>query len=246
MEIEQYLDQLARDSERLGDAAAAAGTDANVPTCPGWTVTDLLQHMVGGDEWARTIVERGRQGDTSRVLPTEPDPAMTGDALVEAFRAGATALVETLGSTDPSTPVWTFSAADRTARFWQRRRAQETSVHRFDAESAADDPTPLDAVMAADGIDEFLVAFLPRLADNVAALGDATIHVHCTDVEGEWLVTQRDGDLSVTREHAKGDAAARGSASDLMLFLWGRVPVTSLEVFGDADLLARFGEAIRV
>ena len=42
METEQYLDQLAQNSERLADAAAAAGTEAAVPTCPEWTVTDLL------------------------------------------------------------------------------------------------------------------------------------------------------------------------------------------------------------
>jgi hypothetical protein len=52
--------------------------------------------------------------------------------------------------------------------------------------------------------------------------------------------------VTVTREHAKGDVAARGTASDLLLFLWGRVPADSLEVFGDADLLARFSQAIRV
>ncbi len=246
MELQEYLGQLTRDSQRLGDAAAAAGTDAPVPTCPGWTVTDLLQHMVRGDEWARTIVERGERGDTSRVVPAEPDATITGDALVQAFRDGAAAMIDVLASADPATSVWTFSAADRTARFWQRRRAQETSVHRYDAESAAGTTTPLDPVMAADGIDEFLVNFLPRLTDNVAALGDATIHVHCTDVEGEWLVAQRDGEVAVTAEHAKGDVAARGSASDLMLFLWGRRSADSLEVFGDADLLARFSQAIKV
>ena len=66
--------------------------------------------------------------------------------------------------------------------------------------------------------------FLPRLADNFDAVGDGTLHLHCTDVEGEWLVARRDGEVTVTREHAKGDVAARGSASDLFLFLWGRVP----------------------
>ena len=47
METQQYLDQLAQNSERLADAAAAAGTGADVPSCPGWTVTDLLEALVG-------------------------------------------------------------------------------------------------------------------------------------------------------------------------------------------------------
>jgi uncharacterized protein (TIGR03083 family) len=247
MDTQQYLDQLARNSDRLADAAAAAGVDAPVPTCDGWTVADLLEHMIRGDLWARTIIEQGKQGVTDRVLPEAPADQPEGDALVPYFRDGAKALVDVLSSTDSSTPVWTFGAHDRTAAFWQRRRAQETAVHRFDAESAAGTPTPIDAGLAVDGIDEFLVTFLPRLADNFGTVGEGTIHVHCTDADGEWLIVLRDGQPpAVTREHAKGDVAARGTASDLQLFVWGRVPADSLEVFGDAELLQRFGQAIRV
>jgi len=246
METQEYLDQLTQNSERLADAAAAAGTDAPVPTCPGWTVADLLDHCVRGDAWARTLVERGKAGSTERVLPADSDPALQGDALVQAFRDGASALVDALSSVDPETPVWTFSSADRTAAFWQRRRSQETAVHRYDAQLAAGTPSPIDADLAVDGIDEFFTVFLSRLADNFGDVGDGTVHLHCTDVDGEWLLSCRDGDVSVTREHAKGDVAARGAASDLLLFLWGRVPADSLEVFGDTDLLARFREAIRI
>jgi predicted lipid carrier protein YhbT len=77
-------------------------------------------------------------------------------------------------------------------------------------------------------------------------MGDGTVHLHCTDVDGEWLFTRRDGEITVTAEHAKGDVAARGRASDLLLFLWGRVPATELEVFGDAALLERFSAGMRV
>src|SRR4051794_4472746 len=137
MEMQQFLDQLAQNSERLADAAKAAGTDAPVPSCAEWTVTDLLQHCRRGDAWARSIVEQGKAGSTERVLPGEIDTSVQGDALVEAFRAGARELVASLASVAPDTPVWTFSASNRTAAFWQRRRAQETTVHRYDAETAA-------------------------------------------------------------------------------------------------------------
>ncbi len=246
METQQYLDQLAQNSERLADAAGAAGVDAPVPSCPGWVVTDLLQHCVGGDAWARTIVEQGKAGSTDRVARGEADASLQGDALVEAFREGAHALVAALSSVGSDTPVWTFSSSDRTATFWQRRRSQETAVHRYDAELAAGTPTPLDAALAVDGIDEILTVFLPRLVENFDAMGDGTVHLHCTDVDGEWLLTRRNGEVTVTAEHATGDVAARGTASNLLLFLWGRVPADSLEVFGDADLLARFRQVIRV
>jgi uncharacterized protein (TIGR03083 family) len=246
METQQYLDQLAQNSERLADAAVAAGVDAPVPSCPGWTATDLLEHCMGGDTWARTIVEQGKAGSTDRVTRDEVEPSLEGDALVDAFRSGAQALVAALSSVTPDTPVWTFSSTNRTASFWQRRRAQETAIHRYDAELAAGTPTPIDTDLAVDGIDEILTVFLPRLADNFGPMGDGTVHLHCTDADGEWLFTRRDGEISVTAEHAKGDVAARGTASDLLLFVWRRVPVDALEVFGDAALLERFSEGMRV
>jgi len=243
METEQYLDRLTRDSELLADAAEAAGPDADVPTCPGWKISDLMVHMVQGDLWARRIVE---SRSTERTLPEMPADAPEGAALVPYFRAGARQLAETLATVPSGTSVWTFSADDRTARFWQRRRAQETAVHRVDAQAAIGAVGPIDTALAADGIDEFLFAFLPRLAGGLAGLGDATVHLHCTDTEGEWLITRTGDDVVVRREHAKGDVAARGSASDLLLFLWGRVPASTLEVFGDGALIERFQEAVRV
>ena len=50
---------------------------------------------------------------------------------------------------------------------------------------------------------------------------------------------KRDG-FDVTREHAKGDCALRGAASDLLLVLWRRRPMSTIDVVGDADVAARF------
>jgi uncharacterized protein (TIGR03083 family) len=181
---------------------------------------------------------------TERVKAEPPDDAPAGEALVAWFRDGAHALVDVLASTDPATPVWTFGS-DRTVAFWRRRRALESAVHRYDAQLAAGSPEPIEAQLAADGVDEFLGVFVPRWGKEVAAGGE-TLHFHCTDVEGEWLVSRDDQGVRVTREHAKGDVAARGPASDLMLFVWGRVPASQLEVFGDATLLDRFRTASRI
>jgi len=242
MDADRYLDALARESTALADAADAAGPDAPVPTVEGWTVADLVSHCASGDLWARRIVESDTPERASHDLP--PD-APTGAALVPYFREGARRLVELLTASDPEKSVWTFSPTDRTARFWRRRRAHETAIHRFDAQSAEGTSSPIDAEMAADGIDEFLTVFVARFGQDAVTAGE-TLHFHCTDVAGEWLVTREGDDLRITREHAKGDVAARGSASDLMLFLWGRVPAERLEVFGDAAALDRFRSATRV
>ena len=244
MESERYLTALARESEALAAAAAAAGPSAPVPSCPGWTVADLLVHCASGDLWARTIVE---QRTTQRVSADLPEDPPTGDALVPWFLDGAHALVVALTEVDPTTSVWTFSPADRTAEFWRRRRALETAVHRYDAQLAVGPSatTPIEAELAADGVDEYLTVYVPRWGKDVAGPGQS-LHFHCTDVEGEWLVVGTDDGVTVTREHAKGDVAARGSASDLMLFVWGREPASRLEVFGDAALLDQFSGAINV
>ena len=80
----------------------------------------------------------------------------------------------------------------------------------------------------------------------MTALDGVSVYLHCTDTEGEWLIVRDGDDLVVTREHAKGDVAARGSASDLLRFLWGRAAADQLEVFGDGEALARFREQITI
>jgi uncharacterized protein (TIGR03083 family) len=246
MDTDRFVDAVTDGSRRLADAAEVAGIDAPLPTCPGWTVRDLLEHVVGGDNWARTIVAQAGEGVIQSVDRMPPEPGLDGPVLLSVFRSGAEELAATLRAVDPATPAWTFSPSDRTAAFWRRRRAHESTVHRCDAEAAAGSPTGVDADLAVDGIDELLTVFLPRRAANFDAVGDATVHLHCTDADGEWLVARRDSELTVVREHAKGDVAVRGAAADLYLFVWGRVPADRLEVFGDTGLLDRFSRAISV
>ena len=135
--------------------------------------------------------------------------------------------------------MWSCTG-DQTAGFWSRRQANEVAVHRWDAELAAGDPTPIDNELAADGVDERLDML--RLFDAITGTGE-TIHLHCTDIDGEWVVTLSDEGPRTERVHAKSDVAVRGTASDLDLFVCGRVDATAFEVFGDAQLLERFQSA---
>ena len=71
--------------------------------------------------------------------------------------------------------------------------------------------------------------------------GEASVHLHCTDTDGEWMVRWAAGSPILTRERGKGDVAARGPAWSLLLACYGRLdPATSddVDVFGDAALLA--------
>jgi uncharacterized protein (TIGR03083 family) len=155
------------------------------------------------------------------------------------FRHGRDALLETLTNVDPATALWTWSD-NKTAGFVIRRMAQETGVHLWDAAAAADVVNPIDAVLASDGIDEFLSYFLNDTAEGAAPV-DGSVHIHCADVPGEWTIRPGEGEgFDVTREHAKGDCAIRGSASDILLALWRRVPLSVCDIVGDADVATRF------
>jgi hypothetical protein len=107
-------------------------------------------------------------------------------------------------------------------------------VHRADAEQALGRPVgAIEPALAVDGIDELLDVFLPVFGADRSPGDGRTVHLHATDAEGEWLLRFEAGEVAVEVGHAKGDAAVRGPAGDLLLWLWGRHPLEDLEVFGD-------------
>jgi hypothetical protein len=64
---------------------------------------------------------------------------------------------------------------------------------------------------------------VPRLiARDGVAVPASSFHIHCTDVDGEWLQWNEDGEYRWKRAHEKGDAALRGPAEVILLELWGR------------------------
>ena len=234
---DEYLGSYWRDGLGLASAAEAAGLKAPVRTCPGWSVADLVWHT-GEVHWFWAAVVEGRWSEPSAY--EEPDrPA--DDVLLTWYRGSVDRTLAILREVDPATPVWSWAPRGGTAGWVIRRMAQETAVHRWDAEDAAGSGWTIDPALAADGVDEFLDDFTGAVASDAVPL-DGTVHLHCTDVDGEWLIAQPDatGPLEVSREHAKGDVAVRGPASDLLLLLWRRRGLDGLEVFGDRSVADRF------
>lgn len=235
---EHYLSALQRDGTDLA-SAARGNLPARVPGCPEWTVADLVDHT--GEVHRFWIQIAGGVTDPRQAVRESP-PAP--DLVVEWYEEGLGKLLEKLRTVDPDQPIWTWAPVERPTASWiVRRMAQETAVHRWDAERAAGTRKPIEAELASDGVDELLYVFLP--ADpRLHRGGGETVHLHCTDVAGEWLVRLRAGGFEVTSEHAKGDAAVRGPASDLLLALWGRIPFDELEILGDETLPPKLLAAI--
>lgn len=227
-----YLIAIRHEGEALSRAAADLG--ARVPSCPDWSVADLVAHTGGVHRWVAEMVRTHADARLPRESLAAPP---TGPAALAWFDEGLAELLEVLTAADPDAPVWNWSGVDLRAGWWPRRMAHETAVHRWDAESAAGIPSPIDAELAADGIDEVLTIHLPNdFAYNPDDTRHGTVHLHCTDTDGEWLVTLHPNGVDVRREHAKGDAALRGTASDLDLYCWGRATAQPVEILGNPTI----------
>jgi uncharacterized protein (TIGR03083 family) len=234
---EEYVGLLRSDGEALARAADGS-LDRPVPSCPGWTVADLVTHT-GQVHRARGIAVV-RQADPTR-RPAEDPTLPPRGALLSWYREGLAEMVEVLAAADPEQPAWSW-AGDNRVGFWQRRMAHETAVHRWDAEAAVDAPFPIaPTAFAADGVAEVLDVHVASQVEDVPYDGPAgTVHVHATDADGEWIVQVAPGSYHVRQGHEHGDVALRGPASDLDLVLWKRLPPGTVEVYGDAGLLDAF------
>jgi uncharacterized protein (TIGR03083 family) len=222
-------------------AQADSAWDAAVPTCPGWDVGTLLVHTSGAHRLA-TATLRARRRVRHRDLPAPPEGR---GAQLAWYREGLGALLDVVEETDPFAETWTWGGvASQRAWWWVRRMAQETGVHRWDAANAAqrfgatgETATGFDPEVAAAGVDEYLVDFLPRLPVEQFDGLTGSLHLHATDADGEWTFDLDHPSVPARREHAKSDTAVRGRASDLLLWLWNRQPAAGhLAVFGDQSV----------
>ncbi len=226
---DRYLESFGNDADAVL-ALATAHPDAAVPHCGEWVATDLVAHLCG--VWS-FLGRHVRTRATERTGSMHP-PDLTGAELFAHARETIDQLAAALAGVEPSEPVWSWTA-DATGGFFLRRAAQETAVHLWDLRDGLGLGEPLAADIARDGIDELADTTFPNLLDRGLPEPTGSLHLHCTDTEGEWTLAAENGVVEVVRAHAKGDVAIRGTASDLDLVLWERVPLDSadLQVFGD-------------
>ncbi|MEU9481460.1 maleylpyruvate isomerase family mycothiol-dependent enzyme [Streptomyces sp. NPDC048191] len=244
-----YREAVARETLRFTEAVRGADPAAAVPSCPDWTLTDLTLHVGALQRWfctllTRLVQEPPRSRDVELGLPEN-----TGD-YPDWVAAGVPGVAAVLGDTDPQAPMWTWGE-DGHARFWARRMLFETLVHRVDAERAVGLTSDVDPVLAADGVDEFLVnlPYAGLFAPGVTKLrGEGELLAfRSTDGDGgpgeEWLVRlEPDGFRPVGPEAGASEpvtAAVRGQAADLLLLLYGRRSYQDpvFEVSGPAAVL---------
>jgi uncharacterized protein (TIGR03083 family) len=217
----RYVEHVLADTERFATAVRRGPLDAPVAACPEWDLRALTSHMGQVHRWARHSAVNAAPPESFDALAA--DPNLDAEGLAQWLEQGAADLVDVLRTIDLDGPTWHPFPVPRIGHVWPRRQAQEISIHRWDAERAAGlAPAPIDPELASDGIDEYLHLVLPRLVKrDKAGLPSGTLHIHCTDTHGEWLVTA-DPEYTVVRAHQKGDAALRGPAEAILLRLWNR------------------------
>jgi hypothetical protein len=197
--------------------------------------------------WMAAVVTSGERVSRRSLDPAPPDVA----DLPPWYLASLDRALDALGAARPSAETWTFSSTgDHRAAWWSRRLAVEVAIHRWDAQDAVaagggSSPGPLDGDVAAAGIEEFMIEFLPgMLAQETTPELGGTLHLHATDGPVEWWIDLQAATPAVSG-HLKADTAVRGTRSDLLLWLTNRRPADALVVFGSDELAASWTQLRR-
>ncbi len=228
------------------------GFDHPVPSCPDWNLGDLAWHLGNvWNRWGRIVSEGITTLDGVQAIERPVRPS--DELLIDWVTAAHTSVFSALARASDDTEVWTWTGSNQPEIWVERRMTQETAMHRWDASNAVGIPYEIPVAVAADGIDEFLMWFADHRRPDAEPVG-GSVHLHCTDTDsrvnegsddrsasgGEWLVKRLDeSGIEFTREHAKGDAAVRGRANDLLLWLWRR-EAGPVEILGDTAIAERF------
>lgn len=216
---------------RFAEVVGKATGEEPVPSCPGWTVRDLTTHLGTIHRWSAATLLSGQRLQDPEPLVTEP--------IVEWYAGTATALLSALQAVSPEEPVPNFSYVDERAAFWSRRQMHETTVHAVDAAQALgldEDDWGVEPSVAADGVDEVLQVFFPRMtARGQRPDVRSRIRLVATDMQQSWIVAPGDGDLGPPLQlhpSLDADGAVSGTAIELYLGLWKRIGPERLDFEG--------------
>ncbi|MFG1694479.1 maleylpyruvate isomerase family mycothiol-dependent enzyme [Nonomuraea sp. NPDC049309] len=244
MDTSAYLTAVIEQTGTLADWVDGKAASTPVPTCPEWTLSDLVEHVGGVQRMVATLVGE-RLVDPAKAFAPAPGPAGPGEWRQWLIDGAAEARQAYSGVTD-DTPVWDPSGAAAGVPFWARRLFGEMCVHRADAAAALGLPYELPPALAVAALGDWLDTMtsrgywenVPRFAEAMAGDGQ-TLHFHATDTPGEWLARREKDGIAVERVHGEADVTVSGPVTDLLLVISRRRPLAgapALEVRGDRAL----------
>jgi uncharacterized protein (TIGR03083 family) len=224
--------------------AAAPSLDVQVPTCPEWTLLDLVQHLVEGrHKWAATVAAGPADALAIVSAPVAPRER---EAVLDWFAASVRELMDALREAGPDRGCWTWwgtSQSPQTSGAVARHQLQQLAVHTYDAQVTVGVPQPLSSEVALDGVDEFLTTCCA--GTEPWPHEPAVVDYHATEGRS-WRLRVSDGRTRVTRlpngatageDPERADVAAWGTANELVMFFYGRIRTESLRIEGDQGIL---------
>ncbi len=230
------------ETRALGDLIRAGDPSTPVPTCPGWTVDNLVTHVGRGHRWAAQIVDQRLATALDPRDVADGKPPADRDAALDWLNASGALLVDAVERHGSDSRVWTFNGA-RPAGWWIRRRLHEATVHRADAALALGVPFAITPELAADAISEWVELVTAKTKNQPAPVErGTTVHLHATDdglgPTGEWTIVHDEEGVWWSHNHGKGTVALRGPATQLMLAITRRAAAADagIEVFGDTSV----------
>ena len=229
---DRYCDEVLTQTGLLRDLVKGSDLSLTVPTCPDWSLAELLRHIGGNLRSVETAVRSG----TPVTAPDKQVPGLAGPgdddpAALDAWLAEAAArFADTLRAAGPTAQaqVWTFQLP---TAFWARRAAHDLVIHR------------------ADAIDELLELISdPEIAASSPGLAELRgpgkrSHLHPTDADpelaAEWLIELGQDGFSWRHTNEPATVTLRGPLADVLRVFYRRLPADSerVEVLGDPGLL---------
>jgi len=244
LDFDRHRAEISTQAALLAGHLDDADVTAPVPSCPGWNVSQLCRHVDGGLRWANAIVATMATEAPPQTALRDLSDATHDDAgqIAAAMSEAGAALAATLHDSGPAAQMW-CPVSGGGAAFYARRFAHETAIHRADAALALGIPFELDADVARDGVEEWLeLGSLPFHFEvhpwMRELLGTGrVIGLHATDTGDRWLLDLTGDAISWRRDDDPAVAELSGPVTDLLLVLYRRLPVTDVEVAGDAGLV---------
>jgi uncharacterized protein (TIGR03083 family) len=224
VDTDGYLPVLQKTDARFADAAAEAvlahGWAAPVPGCPEWTLADLVWHLAEVQRFWTWVVRTRATDPGGYVEPTRrPDDELLGYGMAQSAELEAV-----LAGVDPAERVWTW-APRQDVGFVLRRQMQEAVVHTADVEQVLGDVRPIPADVGLDGLDEWLEVVVPGVFPDGPPAEAHPVVFHAVDADAERTLFPGSRPFPI--------AALTGTAGDLLLAVWRRLPLEVLTVDGD-------------
>jgi uncharacterized protein (TIGR03083 family) len=241
-----YLTIISDESSRIVDAYER-DRSAAIPWSGRWTVGTVARHVAGTHHVVAEVI-RDRPDADFGLFAQLRTPEKDAPEFAEWFRSGTASLLEQLSAVPADDECWSWYEPGRRVGWWGRRIALETLVHRADVDMARGLDFSVAPELAAGAVDEYLDVFVATTRATSDAPAGPIIAFECADRSDRWwLDLSEPGGRSVSRQALPESVRIYGPARDLLLLLWGRVPISDsdgVKVSGDVEELDRWSELL--